>query len=226
LLPVLQGVDGAARVVAMDAEPYDCAAEVAIASLPGLFRASLSEPPAAPYLKPTLSELRPPIAQLIKDVVPGTLRVGLVWQGNPTQSHDYVRSVALSRLIPLADVPGVTWLSLQVGTYGRSQLPDVADRWRLIDVGERLEDFGDTAAVMQHLDLVITVDTSVAHLAGALGRSVWTMLGHTPDWRWGVSGTSCPWYPSMRLFRQMRWGDWDFVVAQVKQALNEKRRAS
>ncbi len=221
LLSVFEGIDGADRVCRMDEEPA-CTAEIPVSSLPGLFQTNPHDVPGpSPYLKPRISELRQPLVELIRDISPGKRRVGLVWQGNPAQDHDDLRSVALARLLPLADVPGVTWLSLQVGAPGRSQLADVQEHWRLVDLGERIVDFSDTAAVLQHVDLVITVDTALAHFAGALGRPAWTLLSHTPDWRWGLTGVSCPWYPTLRLFRQPRWGDWDFVVQQVKAALAE-----
>ena len=87
------------------------------------------------------------------------------------------------------------------------------------DLGALVKDFADTAAVLTKVDLLITVDTSVAHLAGSLGCPVWTMLCHTPDWRWQLDRSDSPWYPTMRLFRQPRWGDWDTVVAEIRAAL-------
>jgi Flp pilus assembly protein TadD len=212
LTPLLDSVAGADEVVDQNLEPAGVAAEIALASLPGLLRTDPRQT-TCPYLRAD--------KQLAPSLLSGSqasLRVGLAWQGNPAQSHDYIRSVPLNRLLPWADVPGVEWFSLQVNEAGRSQIAD-APQWALRDLGAELKNFAETAAVVQQLDLVITVDTSLAHLCGALGQPVWTLLGHTPDWRWGLTGDSTPWYPTMRLFRQPRRGDWDPVVAQVKQAL-------
>ncbi len=213
LTPLLANVAGADEVVALEHEPTDVAAEMAVASLPGLLRTDPRQT-TCPYLRVESQSVPTALSDSS-----AALRVGLVWQGNPAQSHDYIRSVPLHRLLPWADVPGVEWISLQVNEAGRSQLADVASQWPLRDVGAELKNFAETAAVVQQLDLVLTVDTSLAHLCGALGRPVWTLLGHTPDWRWGLTGDSTPWYSTMRLFRQPRRGDWEPVVAQVKQAL-------
>jgi ADP-heptose:LPS heptosyltransferase len=93
------------------------------------------------------------------------------------------------------------------------------------DLASSLHDFGDLAVILDQLDLVITVDTSVAHMAGALGKSVWVVLSYVPDWRWGLEGESTPWYPTMRLFRQARAGDWAEVMARVAQELGEWRKS-
>lgn len=220
LLPVLAAVADADCVVRSEEEPREVAAEIAVASLPGLLHVDLGNVTSSvPYLTPPSMELPAPLRELLEKIPIGVLRVGLAWQGNPAQGHDYVRSVPLERLAPWAEVENVWWFSLQVNEAGRSQLANISSRWMMTDAGQHLRNFGDTAALMSQLDLVLTVDTSVAHLAGALGRPVWTMLGHTPDWRWRLTGTTCPWYPTMRLFRQPRRGDWDHVVHEIKQAL-------
>lgn len=220
LMPLLDAAPGADSVVRTEDEPQEAAAEIAVASLPGLLRVDLANVSSStPYLTPNGIELPSSLGELLGKIPTGVLRVGLAWQGNPAQGHDYVRSVPLERLSSLAEVDNVWWFSLQVNDTGRSQLADISSRWMMTDAGQYLQNFGDTAALMAQLDLVLTVDTSVAHLAGALGRPVWTMLGHTPDWRWRLTGTTCPWYPTMRLFRQPRRGDWEHVVADVKQAL-------
>lgn len=154
------------------------------------------------------------------DAVPASprLRVGIVASGNPNYRDDAFRTVGLRKMAPVLEVAGVDWFWLQ---------PDIreADREALADypamnlIGKSFGDFADTAAVLEQLDLVISVDTSVAHLAGALGRPVWLMLPFLPDWRWMLDRDDSPWYPSVRLFRQRRPGDWSEAVLQVAQAL-------
>ncbi len=148
-------------------------------------------------------------------------KIGLVWAGSPTQGNDRNRSTHIEALAPILDVPGVDFFSLQVG-------PRAADVQRLAaplqvhGLGAALRDWADTAAAIAQLDLVVGVDTGVIHLAGALGKPVWVMLCHSPDWRWGVDGRSdTPWYPTMRLFWQPRPKDWAAVAEQVAAALGE-----
>jgi hypothetical protein len=129
------------------------------------------------------------------------------------------RSVKLAQFAPLAAVPGVRLYSLQKGT-GAEQLAAMEGRFAITDLaGMIASDFRDTAAAIEQLDLVIAVDTSVAHLAGALGRPVWVLLPYYPDWRWRRQGADSPWYPTARLFRQQRRGDWDRVFGDVATAL-------
>jgi hypothetical protein len=149
---------------------------------------------------------------------PARLHVGLSWAGNPIQANNRRRSCPLAALAPLLMREGVAWYSLQ-RVDGEEQIPAVpsASRLRLLD--ER-NDFDGKAALMGALDLVITVCTSNAHLAGALGRPAWVMLAYAPDWRWGTSSTTSAWYPSARLFRQPSKGDWTSVVRDVGTALD------
>jgi tetratricopeptide (TPR) repeat protein len=147
------------------------------------------------------------------------LRVGLVWAGNPHHANDRNRSMKVSDLEPLWKVDGVHLFSLQMGT-GAQQVDGTAGP--LIDLTPGVADMADTAARIEQLDLVIAVDTSVAHLAGALGKPVWLLVAFTPDWRWFYERTDSPWYPSMRLFRQSTPGDWKTVMENVCAALAEK----
>jgi len=170
-------------------------------------------------------------------------RVGLVWAGNPDHPHDRFRSLPLEALAPLAGIEGVQLVSLQKGP-GRVQLPRPIDARNLlvrgplpgtaaatiIDFAEELDErtgaFMDSAAAMKHLDLVITVDTSLAHLAGALGVPVWVPLQLSPDWRWLATGSTTAWYPSMRLFRQRSFNDWTPVVAEIAAQLRHAAAGS
>jgi hypothetical protein len=157
--------------------------------------------------------------------LPG-LKIGINWCGNPKGPLERFRSIALVHFEALACLPGVHLISLQKG-YGTEQLRDLAGRFPVIDLGNMLAEaagaFMDTAAVMKNLDLVITSDTSIAHLAGALGVAVWVGLPFAPEWRWLLDRQDSPWYPTMRLFRQTRRGDWQDVfqrmAAEVKKLI-------
>ena len=124
-------------------------------------------------------------------------------------------------MAPLIETDGTRFISLQVGAAGLQQLSAVDWSERVLDAGSGLTDFTQTAALINRLDLVITVDTAVAHLAGALGSDVWTLLSHTPDWRWQLQRSDSPWYPTMRLFRQRDWGDWPGVIREVTAELSK-----
>ena len=149
-------------------------------------------------------------------------KVGIAWQGNPEYLFDHLRSIPLAEFAPLAQVPDVRLISLQKG-FGAEQLAEVADRFAPLVFAESLDaeagPFMDTAAIMCNLDLVITSDTAAAHLAGGLGVPVWLALSAVPEWRWMNDRTDSPWYPTMRLFRQPRLGDWASVFAEISHAL-------
>jgi tetratricopeptide (TPR) repeat protein len=149
-------------------------------------------------------------------------RVGLVWSGGVANPNNHARSIALDRFAPLLQVPGVTFVSLQ-REYREHDLAGLS-RLPVERIDEAIADFGDTAAAIAQCDLVISVDTSVAHLAGALGKPVWLLLAFVPDWRWLLDRTDSPWYPTARLFRQDKIGDWDGVIAQVAEALSSLRQ--
>jgi Flp pilus assembly protein TadD len=155
------------------------------------------------------------------------LRVGLIWAGNPSFKDDRRRSPGLEPLLPLLDVPGVAFFALQKGG-GRADLERLHHRLgpAFTDLGPDIGDFADTAAIMTNLDLVISSCTGPAHLAGALGRPVWTILPTCCDWRWLEQGETSPWYPTMTLFRQDKPGDWGPVVARVRLALEAAVRAN
>jgi tetratricopeptide (TPR) repeat protein len=146
------------------------------------------------------------------------VRVGLVWAGSPTHQKDRYRSMPLSQLEPLFRVAGVHLYSLQMGEAG-AQLAKMSAE--IVDLTPAIDDMADTAALIAHLDLVLCVDTSVAHLAASLGKPVWLMLPFAPDWRWLLNRNDSPWYPTMRLFRQATLGDWSSVVHEVRTALQQ-----
>jgi tetratricopeptide (TPR) repeat protein len=181
-------------------------------SLPKLFGTTMQTiPPQSPSL-----QVDPKLAATWKQKLAddtSKLKVGLVWAGNQFPPHNRKRSTALEALLPLANVPYASFYSLQKGAAPPS--PATATAMRLIDFTLSLNDFADTAAMIDALDLVITIDTGVAHLAGAMGKPTWTLLPAVPDWRYFLDRADSPWYPSMRLFRQLNAGDWATPIAQV-----------
>jgi tetratricopeptide (TPR) repeat protein len=190
-----------------------------VCSLPLAFNTTLQTIPAVvPYLisDPALSSKW---RERLQSLGSG-LNVALVWAGRPSHHNDPSRSIALSRLSPLAKIPGIRWFSLQKGPAA-AQAATAAPGFETIDWTAELNDFADTAAMLANLDLLITVDTAPAHLAGALGKPVWTLLPYAPDFRWLLDRDDSPWYPTMRLFRQPVPGDWESVIAAVKKQLQQ-----
>lgn len=153
--------------------------------------------------------------------IPGR-KIGINWQGNPQHAKDAQRSLPLAHFLPLAEIPGVRLISLQKNV-GSEQLQQLSSPEAVLDLGPLLDNehgaFVDTAAVLASLDLLITSDTAVAHLAGALGARVWVVLPFSPDWRWLLDRADSPWYPTMRLFRQRKPGDWPEVFGRIAKEL-------
>jgi hypothetical protein len=148
-------------------------------------------------------------------------RVGLAWTGRPTHPNDRRRSIPLSRLAPIVTAGRTCFVSLQKPVPTADQ-PALAQFPGLTDLSAALTDFGETAAVIANLDLVITVDTAIGHLTGAMGRPVWILLPKASDWRWLLDRTDSPWYPTARLFRQDTPGAWDSVIAEITSALHHE----
>jgi hypothetical protein len=167
-----------------------------------------------PYIAPSPERVRDWAALLPVD---GTKKIGIAWAGRPGHQNDRRRSMPAEMLASLGDVKGVTFVTVQPRD---PTAPPPPVGLRLLDLGPRLRDFGDTAALLSQLDLLITVDTAVAHLAGAIGRPVWTLLAFSPDWRWLLDRQDTPWYPTMRLVRQRRVGDWRDVIDRVRAELS------
>jgi tetratricopeptide (TPR) repeat protein len=188
-------------------------------SLPGVFGTSLETIPAqVPYLAPD-----PIAAAQWKEEFSRerTFKVGISWQGNPDYRRDNLRSVPFAHFAGLTEVPGVQVYSLQMGA-GREQLTQSERELPIIDLADRLGDFYNTAAIVSNLDLVISSDCATVHLAGALGVPVWVAMPWAPDWRWLLERDDCPWYPTMRLFRQSSLGDWPGVFRRIQAALLER----
>jgi tetratricopeptide (TPR) repeat protein len=223
LIPILENFSGIDAVVAKGeggAGPGDGDRFVHMLSLPGIFRTTQATIPApVPYL-----HADPGMTAAWREKMPADgMRVGLVWAGNPEHANDGNRSVSLETLRPLLSLSGIRCFGLQKGD-GAQQASILSGDLKLTNLGPDFNDFSDTAAAVANLDLVITVDTAVAHLAGAMGCPVWVMLPGVPDWRWMLDRTDCPWYPTMRLFRQAESGDWGHVVQAMCRALQRRVR--
>jgi tetratricopeptide (TPR) repeat protein len=222
LLPLLARTPGIDALVGHSASPPAFDLYAPLVSLPGLLGTTLSNIPAeVPYLfaDPDL------VAHWRRELAPVSgFRVGIAWQGSPQHPWDRHRSVPLSHFEPLARVPGVRLISLQQGP-GTEQLTSLAGRFPVLTLGGLLDKtsgpFMDSTAVLHNLDLVVTVDTALAHLAGGVGLPGWVALHYTPDWRWLLGRDDSPWYPNLRLFRQTRQGDWSDVFARLAAALQE-----
>jgi len=212
---------GVAAVVVRGSPPPAFDAHVALMSLP--HKLALSHLPAvAPYLR-----ARDALAWQWRDRLaasghrPGReLAVGLVWAGNPAPRNSRERSPGFDLVRALLDVPGTRFFSLQKGA-GCAELAGRAPPANFVDLDREIASFDDTAAIIANLDVVVTCDTAVAHLAGALGKPTFAMLPHTPDWRYGLDPHASAWYPGMRLFRQSTRGDWTNVTARVARALED-----
>ncbi len=211
IVPVVRTVQGLSKVIAEEdaLPPFDL--QAGLMSVPRILGTTADTIPAIiPYVRASqllVDEQRRRLGER------RGLRVGLAWAGNPQHDSDRHRSFPLEVLSPLRRIPGIEWYSLHIG---KRRLEEIrrAGGWPAQVLSES-GGVSELAALMCCLDLVITADTMPAHLAGALGRPVWTLLSSAADWRWRESGDQTPWYPTMRLFRQPRKGDWNSVVARV-----------
>jgi tetratricopeptide (TPR) repeat protein len=220
LIPLLQESPGVDVIVARpenEGTPEttaDC--HVPLLSLPPMFGTTLATIPAhVPYIRP---DARKSVAWADRIDGPG-LKVGLVWAGRPEHQNDRKRSCRLEVFRPLTWIPGLKLFSLQKGP-AETQIQNCVFNGAIVHLGPDLHDFADTAAAIARLDLLISVDTSVAHLAGAMARPTWVLLPTIPDWRWLLDRDDSPWYPTIRLFRQPRGGDWAAVVEKIAAELH------
>jgi Tfp pilus assembly protein PilF len=220
LLRLLATAPGVAGVFGPDDAPPAYDAHVPVLSLPGAMRIDAATIPApVPYLRADAGR-RAAVATALAAHGP-RLRVGLAWRGSRHHANDRRRSIALGALVPLLSVPGTAWFSLQREEDER-EVDDFPAPPALVRLPER-NDFDGLAALMAELDLVVSVDTSLAHLAGALARPTWLLLPFAPDWRWQLDRADSPWYPTMRLIRQPAPGDWGAVIARVEAELAAAR---
>jgi len=201
--------------------PFD--AYCPLTGLPRLHGTILDTIPSkVPYLHADPARTAAWRARLQDLLQSGTRRIGIVWAGRSTHNNDLNRSMSLSAFAPIAALDGISLVSLQTGP-AQSAIADYFDRAPLLNLGAEIADFADTMAIIETLDLIVTVDTAVAHLAGAMGKPVWILLPYAPDWRWLLERSDSPWYPTARLFRQPSPGDWASVARRVGEALSEPR---
>jgi ADP-heptose:LPS heptosyltransferase len=219
LKTLLKGVNGVSEVVDYDEQPPRFDQHVPLMSLPKLFKTDLDSIPAPiPYLSADPAKVEH--WRLRLGGRPGR-KIGLAWAGRITHPNDRNRSMSLAQLAPLAAVKNVQWISLQKGpAEAEARTPQAG--LEITDVSSELTDYSDTAALIANLDLVISVDTSVVHVAGAMGKPVWVLLPFIPDWRWLLDRPDSPWYPTMRLFRQRAVGDWEPVVQGIAEKLKQR----
>ncbi|MEG4208026.1 tetratricopeptide repeat protein [Microcoleus sp. Pol7_A1] len=211
---LFEGIAGVDRVVVRPSDMVDFQVQAPLLSLPRILGTTLDNLPAnIPYLAPPQDfkfSLEPN----------NQLKVGIVWAGGPLHRNNHQRSCKLSDFVKFLDVPGASFYSLQKDLSAGDIT--LLNQQPIEDLSEHCVDFADTAAIISQLDLVICVDTAVAHLAGALGKPAWVLLSFVPDWRWMLEREDSPWYPSARLFRQQKAGDWDGVCDRIKAALLER----
>jgi tetratricopeptide (TPR) repeat protein len=218
LAPLLSGLSGVASCHARGEPlpPYDL--HCPLGSLPLALKTDQGSIPAEiPYLR--ADEKRIEAWRTAVEALPGK-RIAIAWAGNPAHLNDRNRSIPLAILASLFAVPGASFVSIQRDL--RDGDADLLAGGNVTHLGDKLTDMADTAAVTALCDLTIAVDTSVAHLAGALGKPLWVLLPFVPDWRWTLTGETTPWYPQARLFRQPKSGDWQSVIASIRAALHER----
>ena len=209
--PLMRGGD-AIEIVATGAPRGDFDLHCSLLSLPRAFKTETGSIPAdVPYISVANAALEKWRRRLPKSDVG---RIGIVWAGNPKHKNDGNRSIDISQMLTLTDRAPAEFFSLQKELRAGDR-EALRMHPRVVHLGDEMETFADAAAIVSLLDLVISVDTAVVHLAGALGKPVWVMLPFAPDWRWLLDRDDSPWYPSARVFRQGRWGDWSGVIDRV-----------
>jgi hypothetical protein len=219
VVSLLAKVEGISEIVSNEQTPPRFDFQCPLMSFPAAFGTTLATVPATvPYLSTDpaiVDRWQPRLAANAKR------KIGLVWAGRPTHRQDRARSIPLEKFAPLATVSDVQFFALQKGP-AESEARNPPAGMGLISLGQDLIDFLDTAAVISQLDLLISVDTAVVHLAGAMNKPVWTLLPSVNDFRWLRDREDSPWYPSMRLWRQTTPGDWSSVIERMAEELNRR----
>ena len=215
LLRGFEGIDELVEYVPNRKMPLEYDVYTSLLDMPFIFGTTVETIPSrVPYIYAD-----PLKARYWRDKLAGPqLKVGIAWAGSPEHGNDRYRSCSLKNFIPLGQVEGVRLYGLQKGPAAR-QMDEFAETIPVTNISENFNDFTDTSAAIENLDLVISVDTSVLHLSGAMGKPTWALLPYAPEWRWMLNRTDSPWYPTMRLFRQSNWNDWDSVFRRVTEEL-------
>jgi Flp pilus assembly protein TadD len=210
LMPLLKGSDLVDQIISSNDQLPEFDFHAPLLDLPFLFRTREDNlPRSSPYLN-VPNDITSKWQQKINKIK--GFKIGLNWQGNIKSPAEHFRGLPPNDLKTLASLKGVVWFSLQKGP-SHDHLPELSDDFKIIDTGP--EALVETAGLIQALDLIITSDTAIAHLAGSLGKPVWVLLHHAPDWRWQTTGSNNLWYPSARLFRQVTPGEWSNVIQDV-----------
>jgi hypothetical protein len=217
LVELMKSAAGVSQVIGQNEIPPEFDTYLPLLSLPWVLKSTLQTLPAhVPYIK--VDPVRDAAwAERIKSH-PGKMKIGLAFAGRTTP--DPKRTCPFREFAPLADVPDVTYFSLQKGAAAK-QLADAPPHMKVVDLDPDLHDFADTAAVIDNLDMLISIDTASVHLGGALGAKVWAMIPFAPDFRWMQDLEVIPWYPTMRLFRQPATDDWTSVIARIRDELTK-----
>jgi tetratricopeptide (TPR) repeat protein len=218
LINLLQGFEGIDVLVEFAPNkklPLEYDFYTSLLDLPFIFETTVETIPSRiPYIKAD-----PAKSRHWRDKLTGPeLKVGIVWAGSSEHGNDRYRSCSLKNFAPLGKIEGIRLFSLQKGAAAR-QMDEYAEIVSVTNVSKHFKDFTDTAAAIDNLNLIISVDTSVLHLSGAMGKPTWALLPYAPEWRWMLNRKDSPWYPSMRLFRQSNWNDWDSVFRSVIEEL-------
>jgi tetratricopeptide (TPR) repeat protein len=218
LKPLFGNLEGVSALVATGEKLPDFDFHCPLMSLPLAFKTRLDTiPDKIPYLTVQDEVVRKWNARLGAN----GFKVGITWAGNPTFIDDRKRSIPLESILPVTGISGATYISIQKDLRPGDQEVLNANP-KIVQLGREIKDFQDTAAIMMSLDLVISVDTSVVNLAGALGRPIWVLLPFNPDWRWLLGRSNSPWYPTARIFRQTKEGDWASVISSVCEGLKKE----
>jgi hypothetical protein len=215
LHPIIMQQPGIGRIFDRWEDQPEFAAYCPLSSLPRLSNTRIEMIPAdIPYLRADAGRTATWAERLWTLLPRGWRRIGIVWAGRPDHANDDTRSFPLTTFVPLTALPGTALVSLQKGAAQR-EIGAYWGRGPLINLGPEILDYGDTMAILDCLELLITADTSVAHLAGAMGKQVWILLPYAPDWRWLLDRGDSPWYPTARLFRQPASREWEPVIAKI-----------
>ena len=215
LLRGFPGVDELVEYVPNRKLPLEYDVYTSLLDMPHIFKTTVETIPSqVPYIFADLSRSR----YWREELIGPELKVGIVWAGSPEHGNDRFRSCSLKHFASLGEIEGVRLYSLQKGSAAR-QMEEFEGTVSMTNISKHFNDFTDTAAAIDNLDLIISVDTSVLHLSGAMAKPTWALIPYAPEWRWMLNRQDSPWYPTMRLFRQSYWNDWDSVFGRVTEEL-------